>query len=346
MLYKGLIRPLLFIPEPEKAHNLTFRGIQVLMACPFLRQGFRHWSGTEYSVPVKVGSLVFPNCVGLAAGFDKNALLVDWWETLGFGFVEVGTITPQPQAGNPPPRLFRLPVDHALINRMGFNNDGVLAIAQRLRNRKTRIVVGGNIGKNRFTPNEKAIDDYLFCFENLYDVVDFFTINVSSPNTPGLRELQQADTLHLLLQSLQNANRSKSVQKPIFLKISPDLSVSELDSILSIVEATDLAGIIACNTTLSRDGLKSSKHLTQQEGGLSGRPLKKRSDEILLYLSQHRKKNLCLVASGGILSASDALDKFNRGASLIQIYTGLIYEGPGLIRSILKTVHQKAQMPK
>jgi dihydroorotate dehydrogenase len=343
MMYKGLIRPLLFIPEPEQAHNLTFRGLQLLMACPFIRKSFHRCSGFEYSVPVTVGHLVFPNGVGLAAGFDKNALLIDCWQMLGFGFVEVGTITPKPQSGNPPPRLFRLPADQALINRMGFNNDGAVAIARRLRNRKSKIIVGGNIGKNRDTPNDKAVVDYLFCLECLYDVVDFFTINVSSPNTPGLRDLQQADALYSLLHAIQQACRRQPVPRPVFVKISPDLTFSELDGILSVVEATGVAGIIACNTTLSRDGLKSDRRLTQQPGGLSGRPLKQRSDEVLWYLAQHRKKNLCLIGCGGILSTSDALDKFNRGASLIQLYTGLIYEGPALIRNILKAVHEHSQ---
>lgn len=278
--------------------------------------------------------LSFPGKVGLAAGFDKNALLIDEWEYFGFSFIEVGTVTPRPQSGNPKPRLFRLLKDEAIINRMGFNNDGADVIAERLSKRKSKIIIGGNIGKNKDTPNDKAADDYLYCFKKLFPFVDFFTVNVSSPNTPGLRELQDGEMLRKILSTLQDENRKMTVQKPIFLKIAPDLTNPQLDEIISIVEETDLSGIIATNTTISREGLKSESSLINQTGGLSGKPVKKKSDEVLVYLTSHRHKKFMLIASGGIHSSSDALDKIKAGADLVQVYTGFIYEGPGLIRRI------------
>lgn len=285
-----------------------------------------------------INGLVFPGRIGLAAGFDKNALLINEWEYFGFDFIEVGTVTPRPQSGNPKPRLFRLVKDDAIINRMGFNNDGADVIAGRLSKRSSKIVIGGNIGKNKDTPNEKAAEDYLYCFKKLFHVVDFFTVNVSSPNTPGLRELQDGDMLRKILDALQIVNRRMPVQKPVFLKIAPDLSPSQLDEIISIAEETRIDGIIATNTTISREGLKSDSELISQAGGLSGKPVKLKSDEVLTYLAAKRKPPLTLLASGGIHSAENALQKMDKGADLVQLYTGFIYEGPGLVKKIAKAL--------
>lgn len=290
---------------------------------------------------IELNGLIFPGRVGLAAGFDKNALLMDVWELFGFSFMEVGTVTPRPQAGNPKPRLFRLVKDEAIINRMGFNNDGADVIAARLNKRNSRIITGGNIGKNKDTPNEKAADDYLYCFKKLFQVVDFFTVNVSSPNTPGLRELQDGDMLRKILNTLQHENSMMPVQKPVFLKIAPDLTSWQLDEIISIVEETGLAGIIATNTTVVREELKSASALVNQAGGLSGRPLKMKSDEVLEYIASQRKRKFMLIASGGIHSAADALDKIKKGADLVQLYTGFIYEGPGLVTKITEAIEKR-----
>ncbi len=290
------------------------------------------------SKTVSFNGLAFPGRVGLAAGFDKNALLIDEWEYFGFSFIEVGTVTPRAQSGNPKPRLFRLLKDEAIINRMGFNNDGADVIAERLSKRKSKIIIGGNIGKNKDTQNDKAADDYLYCFKKLFLFVDFFTVNVSSPNTPGLRELQDGEMLRKILSALQEENKKMTVQKPIFLKIAPDLTNPQLDEIISIVEETNLSGIIATNTTISREGLKSESSLTNQAGGLSGKPVKKKSDEVLAYLALHRHKKFTLIASGGIHSSIDALDKIKAGADLVQVYTGFIYEGPRLIKRIEKAI--------
>jgi dihydroorotate dehydrogenase len=334
MLYKSIIRPFLFMMDAEAAHHFTFGWIRRLAGIPVIRTmlGWSYASDDHHAF--SCNGLVFPGRVGLAAGFDKNALLVDEWELFGFAFIEVGTVTPRPQAGNPKPRLFRLLKDEAIINRMGFNNDGADVIAERLSRRKSKIITGGNIGKNKDTANEKATDDYLYCFRKLYPVVDFFTVNVSSPNTPGLRELQDGFMLRNILSALQEENSKMPVQKPVFLKIAPDLTPSQLDEIIAIVEATQLAGIIATNTTVSREGLKSKTTLVNQTGGLSGKPLRKKSDEVLEYLASKRNTKFTLIASGGIHSAEDALKKIRAGADLVQVYTGFIYEGPCLVKKI------------
>lgn len=338
MIYKAIIRPLLFMMDAEQAHHFTFRCIKRLVRIPFLSLLLRKIFCQPQTNPVVLNGLAFPGRVGLAAGFDKNAMLVDEWEYFGFSFIEVGTITPRPQAGNPKPRLFRLPKDEAIINRMGFNNDGADAIALRLSKRKSKLIVGGNIGKNKDTPNENAANDYLYCFNKLFPVVDFFTVNVSSPNTPGLRELQDGDMLRKILNVLQEENKKMPFKKPVFLKIAPDLTESQLDQIISIVEETNLAGIIAANTTISRVGLKSNSDLVNQVGGLSGKPVKKKSDEVLAYIAAHRRKRFSLIASGGIHSPEDALEKIKIGADLVQVYTGFIYEGPALVKRIEKTL--------
>ncbi|GHA50848.1 dihydroorotate dehydrogenase (quinone) [Salinimicrobium marinum] len=281
----------------------------------------------------EVFGLKFKNPVGLAAGFDKDAKLYQELSDLGFGFIEIGTLTPKPQPGNDKKRLFRLKEDEAIINRMGFNNGGVAAAVERLKKNKN-VLIGGNIGKNKVTPNDKAVDDYLICFEALFDHVDYFVINVSSPNTPNLRELQDKEPLTRLLNSLQGENRKKVVQKPILLKIAPDLTNSQLLDIIDIVKETRIAGVIATNTTISRDGLTSENK--EEMGGLSGKPLRKRATEVIQFLSEKSNKAFPIIGVGGIHSAEDAIEKLDAGASLIQLYTGFIYEGPGLIKEINK----------
>jgi len=276
----------------------------------------------------------FKNPVGLAAGFDKNATLFDEFGNYGFGFVEIGTVTPKPQPGNPKKRLFRLIEDEAIINRMGFNNDGVKVIAERLRKRKTDIIIGGNIGKNKVTPNENAVDDYLICFEELFDVVDYFVVNVSSPNTPNLRELQDKEPLTNLLQTLQDENNKKEAPKPILLKIAPDLTDDQLMDIIDIVKITKIAGVIATNTTISRENLISEKKT--ETGGLSGIPVRERSTEVIRFLAERSNKAFPIIGVGGIHSAKDAIEKLDAGADLIQVFTGFIYEGPELVKRINK----------
>jgi dihydroorotate dehydrogenase len=277
--------------------------------------------------------------VGLAAGFDKDGKYYSDMAALGFGFIEIGTVTPRPQDGNPAPRLFRLPDDHALINRMGFNNDGVAAMVKRLQQpRPAGLIIGGNIGKNKDTSNEKAHEDYLICFEALFDYVDYFVVNVSSPNTPNLRELQEKEPLTKLLQILQNKNQEKKHPKPILLKIAPDLTNEQLLDIIDIIKTTKTAGIIATNTTVSRENLRTpdSQITDIGAGGLSGAPLTERSTEVIRFLYQHSQGSIPIIAVGGIKSATDAKEKLAAGAVLVQLYTGLIYEGPSLVKRILK----------
>lgn len=280
--------------------------------------------------------ITFPNPVGLAAGFDKDAVLIDELATFGFGFIEIGTLTPKPQPGNDKPRLFRLPQDQALINRMGFNNRGVDAAVVKLRKRKSNVIVGGNIGKNKITPNEKAVEDYMYCFEALYPYVDYFVVNVSSPNTPGLRELQEKEPLKKLLNEVKALNRTKGKPKPILLKIAPDLNDAQLNDVVEILLETSTDGVIATNTTISREGLTTDKEYVSSigNGGLSGRPLTNRSTEVISFLRGKLGKNYPIIGVGGIMSPEDALVKLKAGADLIQIYTGFIYEGPGFVKRI------------
>ena len=280
--------------------------------------------------------LSFENPVGLAAGFDKDARWIDELSTLGFGFVEIGTLTPKAQPGNEKPRLFRLPEDHALINRMGFNNGGVMAATERLNKRKSHVIVGGNIGKNKTTENEQAVNDYLICFEELFPYVDYFAVNVSSPNTPGLRALQEKKPLLEILLRLQKVNNSKPTRKPILLKIAPDLTDEQLNDIIEIVAESKIDGVIATNTTIVREPLKTSATEIQAigAGGLSGLPLGKRSTAVIRYLKQKSGNAFPVIGVGGVHSAEDALEKIEAGADLIQLYTGFIYEGPGLAKNI------------
>nr|MCH9660927.1 quinone-dependent dihydroorotate dehydrogenase [Bacteroidota bacterium] len=288
---------------------------------------------TDPKLERKLFGLTFPNPVGLAAGFDKDAKLFKELHNFGFGFIEIGTVTPKPQDGNPKKRLFRLKSDSAIINRMGFNNGGVEAAVVRLRKNKD-VLIGGNIGKNKVTPNEKAVDDYVLCFEALFDYVDYFVVNVSSPNTPNLRALQDKEPLTALLNTLQRNNAQKSRRKPILLKIAPDLTNEQLLDIIDIVSETKIDGIIATNTTISREGLTAANK--EEMGGLSGKPLSSRSTEVIRFLSDKSNQAFPIIGVGGIHSVDDALEKIEAGASLVQLYTGFIYEGPALIKAINK----------
>ena len=335
-MYKRVIRPILFLFDPEWVHYFSFAAIRVLHCIPFMGGLVRKlYSSKKPSLQKEVFGIHFPNPVGLAAGFDKDAKLFRELSNFGFGFIEIGTVTPKPQGGNPKPRLFRLKKDKGIINRMGFNNEGVEAAAKRLKRNKN-IIIGGNIGKNKTTPNNNAQEDYLICFDVLFDVVDYFVVNVSSPNTPNLRDLQEKEPLTALLNTLQKQNNSKPKRKPILLKIAPDLTDTQLSDIIDIVEVTKIDGVIATNTTLARDGLKSNETLTSQSGGLSGKPLNKRSTEVIRYLHTHSKGAFPIVGVGGIHTPSDAKEKLNAGASLIQLYTGFVYEGPASVCNINK----------
>lgn len=340
-MYKSLVKPLLFRLQPEKAHHLTFNSLKTLMALPGAAAAARQLFAVEDPrLERELFGLRFKNPVGLAAGLDKDARLVDELATLGFGFIEIGTLTPRPQAGNPQPRLFRLPQDESLINRMGFNNEGVEAAVKRLRKSRHQTLIGGNIGKNKDTPNEQAEADYRYCFDALYEVVDYFVVNVSSPNTPNLRELQDKEPLRRLLSALQELNTTKPATKPILLKIAPDLTNAQLDDIIELVAETGIAGIIATNTTISREGLRTSKSTVSQigAGGLSGRVLRDRATEVIRYLHTQSGGSFPIIGVGGIHSPEAALEKLDAGASLIQLYTGFIYEGPALVRDINKAI--------
>jgi dihydroorotate dehydrogenase len=339
-MYKIVIRPILFWFDPEKVHYFTFSLIRFLSKIPGISFIFKSiYSIEDVRLETEVFGLKFKNPVGLGAGFDKDAVLFKELSNFGFGFIEIGTLTPKPQEGNPKKRLFRLKQDGAIINRMGFNNKGVESAVERLK-QNNGILIGGNIGKNKATPNENAVDDYLICFEVLYDYVDYFVVNVSSPNTPNLRELQEKEPLMKLLHTLQTVNElkigSNNKVKPILLKIAPDLTNEQLLDIIDIVNTTKIAGVIATNTTINREGLQSENKV--EMGGLSGKPLSNRSTEVIRFLSEKSNKSFPIIGVGGIHSAQDAIDKLEAGASLIQLYTGFIYEGPSLIKKINKKI--------
>jgi len=338
-----ILRNFLFRFDAEKVHYFSMNLLKNLCA----------FAPTKYlikklfyspSKKVNVFGLTFKNSVGLAAGFDKNAAYLGALDCLNFGFVEIGTVTPLPQSGNDKPRLFRLPADKAIINRMGFNNDGMIAIAENLKkwrsvNPKSTMLIGGNIGKNKITPNEDAWQDYIKCFETLFDVVDYFVVNVSSPNTPGLRELQEKDALKKIFQELQNLNQKHKHPKPILLKIAPDLTHEQLNDICTLTNEVKIDGLVATNTTISRENLQNSSPENIKSiglGGLSGAPVKDKSTEIIKYLHQNTKGNIPIIGSGGIFTAADATEKINAGASLVQVWTGFIYQGPGIVKAILK----------
>ena len=340
-MYKKVIRPILFLLQPEAVHKLIVSVLRIFHFLGITQLFYRLFFKVEHSSLEKVCfGIKFPNPVGLGAGFDKDATMVDILSDFGFGFIEIGTVTPKPQPGNDKPRLFRLKDDSALINRMGFNNEGVDKALKQLMNRKSKIIVGGNIGKNKITLNSEATNDYITCLNTLYDHVDYFVVNVSSPNTPGLRELQEKDPLIKLLKSLKEEIAKKATSKPILLKISPDLSDNQLDDIIEIVIETGLDGIVATNTTISRDDLKTNTDRINKigNGGLSGQPLKERSNEVIRYLRKGLPDTVPIIGVGGIMNAEDAVQKMKAGASLLQVYTGFIYEGPELIKNINKTL--------
>ncbi len=340
-MYKTLIRPILFTKAPENAHYFSFNWIKRLFKIPGVSSIANSiYNYKDESLEVECFGLKFPNPVGLAAGFDKDAKLFDELSAFGFGFIEVGTLTPVGQAGNPQPRLFRLPEDQSLINRMGFNNGGVEEAIERLKKKKTGVLIGGNIGKNKVTPNENAVDDYKKCFHALHPYVDYFVVNVSSPNTPNLRELQEKEPLKALLQTLQQEGTSYQSQKPILLKIAPDLTNEQLDDIIDIMVEIKLDGLIATNTTISREGLKTSKSTVEEigAGGLSGKAVRSRSTEVIKYLSQKSGGAFPIIGVGGINTAEDAIEKLEAGATLVQVYSGFIYEGPSMLKRINKGI--------
>jgi len=339
-MYK-IIRFFLFLFDPEKIHYFTFSILKIGYNVPLKDWTWKQlFTVKDSKLEREVFGIKFPNPVGLAAGFDKDARLIDELSCFGFGFIEIGTLTPKPQDGNPKPRLFRLKEDSGIINRMGFNNSGVEDAVVRLKNRKSDTIIGGNIGKNKLTPNENATDDYVISFNSLFPYVDYFVVNVSSPNTPGLRDLQEKEPLTNLLNSLQEINNLKEKRKPILLKIAPDLTNEQLDDIIQIVEDTKIDGVVATNTTIDRSRLKTDKNKVETigNGGLSGLPVKERSTEVIRYLSEKSNKEIPIIGVGGIHSEEDALEKLDAGASLVQIYTGFIYEGPSLVKRINKSL--------
>lgn len=345
LMYK-LIRNILFLFPAESVHYFTMNALKLVCKIGFIKRiTASQFTVVDMRYEKELFGLHFKNIIGLGAGFDKNALYLNELETLGFGFVEIGTVTPLPQPGNDKPRLFRLPKDKALINRMGFNNDGVNVIAARLRKWKNdhrpssivhRLIIGGNIGKNKITANEDAWKDYEICFKELFDCVDYFVVNVSSPNTPGLRELQEKDALRKILWNLQSINRQEKNPKPLLLKIAPDLTSEQLDDVISIAQEIKLDGLVATNTTISREQLSPESGVrSQQSGGLSGAPLKEKSTEVIKYIHQKTNGMVVVIASGGIFNADDVKEKINAGGSLVQVWTGFIYEGPAIAKKIL-----------
>lgn len=344
-MYKYLVRSLLFLLHAEAAHHFSFFAIRLLSKIGFSSLFKAMYAVDDKKLEREVFGVKFKNPVGLAAGFDKDAKLYNEFSDFGFGFVEIGTLTPKGQPGNPKPRLFRLKDDQGIINRMGFNNGGVFDAVERLK-KEHRVIVGGNIGKNKVTPNQDAVKDYLICFDALFDYVDYFVVNVSSPNTPGLRELQDKEPLTKLLESLKRENtkiagKAKAKEKPILLKIAPDLTDDQLLDIIDIVNTTKIDGVIATNTTIARKGLKSHLTLSEEKGGLSGKPLAKRSTEVIRFLAEKSNKSFPIIGVGGIHTAEDAIEKLDAGADLVQLYTGFVYEGPGLIKRINKAILEK-----
>ena len=373
----AILRSFLFMFDAEKVHHFSMNGLRLLCKIGIIKKIIAQ-QYSNYELPItnyelnnsspatlnsKLLNLPFKNPVGLAAGFDKNAKYLNELEALGFGFVEIGTVTPIAQDGNPTPRLFRLPKDKALINRMGFNNEGVVAVAERLKNWKQKneelritnyglkvdltrnsklynpkLIIGGNIGKNKVTPNENAWKDYEICFNALHDYVDYFVVNVSSPNTPGLRELQEKEPLKKILTQLQLLNKNYSTQKPILLKIAPDLSQSQIDDVINLAEEINLDGLVVANTSIERSNLLTTNNQLESigAGGLSGLPIKKRATAMVKYICQRTKGKMPIIASGGIFTGADAAENLNAGASLVQVWTGFVYEGPAIVKNICR----------
>lgn len=333
----SLIKKVLFKIQPEKAHYFAMDSFTFGQKIPLVKSIIKsNFKVDEPKLQTNLWGLNFKNPIGLAAGFDKDAKYIDQLAQLGFSHIEIGTLTPKPQPGNPSPRLFRLVEDKALINRMGFNNNGVDEAVERLKKVKSNVIIGGNIGKNKVTPNENAVDDYEYCFRKLYDYVDYYVVNVSSPNTPNLRELQEKEPLKKILSRLQEINAELGKNRPVLLKIAPDLTNSQLDDIVEIVQETNLAGIVATNTTITRENLKSSPEITKEAGGLSGRPVTDRSIDVIKYIHQKSNGNIKIIGVGGVFNGEDAQRKLDAGASLVQVYTGFIYEGPSIVKNICK----------
>ncbi|GAB5539225.1 MAG: quinone-dependent dihydroorotate dehydrogenase [Salibacteraceae bacterium] len=338
-MYKAVLRPLLYSLSPERAHYFAADSLSLLESIGLTKKITETWFRLDHpSLEREVFGLKFPNPVGLAAGFDKDAKWIAALEMLGFGFIEIGTLTPLSQPGNEKPRLFRLLQDEALINRMGFNNDGVDAAVKRIATTQSKTPIGGNIGKNKVTPNENAVQDYLYSFKALYDQVDYFAVNVSSPNTPGLRELQGKDELRKIFDALFEERAKRKISRPVLLKIAPDLNPDQLIEIIQLVKEITIDGLIVSNTTLARENLCSDKHTIEQLGGLSGKPVAQKSTDVIRFISKESNNTIPMIGVGGIHSAEDALEKLNAGASLIQLYTGFIYEGPQLIKDIKKAL--------
>ncbi|HYX09879.1 MAG TPA: quinone-dependent dihydroorotate dehydrogenase [Bacteroidales bacterium] len=338
-MYKTIIRPILFLFSPETIHHFVINSIRFFFSIP----GIQKLTKTIYSEQNKklqrdFLGLTFSNPVGLAAGFDKDAKIYNQFRAFGFSFIEIGTVTPLPQSGNPKPRSFRLTKDKGIINRMGFNNLGVDQAVEQLKDRHPELIIGGNIGKNTQTPNEQAVNDYEICFRKLYDYVDYFVVNVSCPNITNMKELQDKDSLIKILSRIMEVRREMKNRKPVLLKISPDLNYAQIDEVIDIVKETDTDGIVATNTTITRDNLKTDKNIVAQigRGGMSGKPIQQRSTDIIRYINQKTGGQLPIIGVGGIMSAADAKEKIDAGATLVQVYTGFIYEGPGLVRKINK----------
>ena len=349
------IRSILFFFPTEWVHYFSMNCLRMLCSAGFIKKIIAKWFTPAHNpqLTTNLFHIDFKNPVGLGAGFDKNAKYLRELECLGFGFVEIGTVTPLQQTGNDKPRLFRLPKDQALINRMGFNNDGVKVVAERLRNWQSaisnrqsdssglktaycRLIIGGNIGKNKITPNEDAWKDYEICFKELHPYVDYFVVNVSSPNTPGLRELQEKESLRKILTHLQMINNAKAQAKPILLKIAPDLTKEQIDDVIDLAMEIKLDGLVATNTTISREGISQQSAISSQQGGLSGLPLKQRSTEVVKYISEKTNGEMPIIASGGVFTGPHAKEKLDAGGSLVQVWTGFIYEGPEIVKRICK----------
>ena len=344
MIYKTLIRPVLFLIDPETVHHLVSCMLKGMFVIPGVRCIVQKvFTYQNPNLETHLFGLTFPNKVGLAAGFDKKADLYNHISAFGFGHVEIGTVNPIPQPGNPKPRLFRVQKDKALINRMGFNNPGVDAFVENLRKNKPKVLIGGNIGKNTNTPNDKAINDYLVCFEKLYEWVDYFVINVSCPNIEGLKKLHEKDELGRILLALAEANKRKSKRKPMLLKISPDLNEHQLDEVVELVHTAEIDGIIATNTTTSRELLTIPLQEIDKigKGGMSGKPLRQKSTDVIRYLHKKFEGKTPIIASGGIMSEKDAIEKIDAGASLVQVYTGFVYEGPFIAKRINRALSKK-----
>ncbi len=340
-MYRLLLRPLLFLFQPETIHKWSIYIVKIITGLPIISLVFQKcYLIRSDHLEKKVFGLNFPNPVGLAAGFDKDASFYKEFSVFGFGFIEIGTVTPQLQEGNLSPRSFRLPKDKALINRMGFNNLGVDQAVRRLRDRSDKLIIGGNIGKNTLTPEDKAVDDYAYCFRLLYDVVDYFVINVSCPNIGDISKLQDQETLEIILGRLSQLRMEKTLYKPILLKISPDLNFKQIDETISIIQRIGIDGIVAVNTTITREGLITSESRVKAigKGGLSGAPLREKSNAIIRYIKEKTEGRLPVIGSGGVMTVKDAIEKLEAGADLIQVYTGFVYEGPGFVKKILKAL--------